>query len=157
MMCFSFMISMAARCSDVWGCGQDSLPAVVWKGEEGREGRDKEGKGRERIERGIEEGRGKREEREEGEREKRGRKGKEKRERGREKREKEKRGGRRDEKLCLLPKLKRHYIAIAMKSSPAKQAIAPKPILRPGEKGMGMRLTVYKIVKMIVVDACVVV
>ena len=59
MMCFSFMISMAARCSDVWGCGQDSLPAVVWKGEEGREGRDEEGKGRERIEREIEEGRGK--------------------------------------------------------------------------------------------------
>lgn len=26
-MCFSFMISMAARCSDVCGCGHDSLPA----------------------------------------------------------------------------------------------------------------------------------
>lgn len=26
-MCFSFMISMAARCSDVWGWGHDSLPA----------------------------------------------------------------------------------------------------------------------------------
>ena len=27
MMCFSFMISMAARCSDVCGWGQDSFPA----------------------------------------------------------------------------------------------------------------------------------
>ena len=27
MMCFSFMISMAAKCSEVWGCGHDSLPA----------------------------------------------------------------------------------------------------------------------------------
>jgi hypothetical protein len=26
-MCFSFMISIAARCSEVWGWGQDSLPA----------------------------------------------------------------------------------------------------------------------------------
>lgn len=32
-MCFSFMISMAAKCSDVWGWGHDSLPA-------GREGPD---------------------------------------------------------------------------------------------------------------------
>ena len=39
-MCFSFMISMAARCSEVCGCGHDSLPAgeegvkwnTVWKG-----------------------------------------------------------------------------------------------------------------------------
>ena len=26
-MCFNFMISMAAKCSDVCGCGHDSLPA----------------------------------------------------------------------------------------------------------------------------------
>jgi len=26
-MCFNFMISMAAKCSEVWGCGQDSFPA----------------------------------------------------------------------------------------------------------------------------------
>ena len=26
-MCFSFIISMAARCSEVCGCGHDSLPA----------------------------------------------------------------------------------------------------------------------------------
>ena len=26
-MCFSFIISTAAKCSDVWGCGHDSLPA----------------------------------------------------------------------------------------------------------------------------------
>ena len=50
MMCFSFMISMAARCSDVCGCGQDSLPAVVWKKGEGRE--EREGEGREGVERG---------------------------------------------------------------------------------------------------------
>mmetsp|Transcript_520 Transcript_520/g.1592 ORF Transcript_520/g.1592 Transcript_520/m.1592 type:complete len:264 (-) Transcript_520:323-1114(-) len=28
MMCLSFMISTAARCSEVWGCGQGSLPAM---------------------------------------------------------------------------------------------------------------------------------
>ena len=33
MICFNFMISMAAKCSDVCGCGQDSLPAAG-----GREG-----------------------------------------------------------------------------------------------------------------------
>ena len=27
-MCFSFIISMAAKCSLVWGWGQDSLPAM---------------------------------------------------------------------------------------------------------------------------------
>mmetsp|Transcript_7968 Transcript_7968/g.23340 ORF Transcript_7968/g.23340 Transcript_7968/m.23340 type:complete len:208 (+) Transcript_7968:885-1508(+) len=27
-MCLSFMISTAARCSEVWGCGQGSLPAM---------------------------------------------------------------------------------------------------------------------------------
>lgn len=27
-MCFSFIISIAAKCSDVWGCGHDSLPAA---------------------------------------------------------------------------------------------------------------------------------
>lgn len=27
MMWFNFIISIAARCSDVWGCGHDSLPA----------------------------------------------------------------------------------------------------------------------------------
>jgi hypothetical protein len=27
-MCFSFMISTAAKCSDVCGCGHDSLPAI---------------------------------------------------------------------------------------------------------------------------------
>lgn len=27
-MCLSFMISIAARCSLVWGCGQGSLPAM---------------------------------------------------------------------------------------------------------------------------------
>lgn len=26
-MCFNFIISMAAKCSEVWGCGQGSLPA----------------------------------------------------------------------------------------------------------------------------------
>jgi len=27
-MCCSFMISMAAKCSEVCGCGHDSLPAI---------------------------------------------------------------------------------------------------------------------------------
>lgn len=26
--CFSFIISIAAKCSDVWGWGHDSLPAI---------------------------------------------------------------------------------------------------------------------------------
>lgn len=31
-MCFSFMISMAAKCSDVWGWGHDSFPAGMGTG-----------------------------------------------------------------------------------------------------------------------------
>ena len=34
-MCFNFMISMAARCSEVCGCGHDSLPAGVESRREG--------------------------------------------------------------------------------------------------------------------------
>lgn len=28
-MCFSFIISIAAKCSDVCGCGHDSFPAII--------------------------------------------------------------------------------------------------------------------------------
>ena len=53
-MCFSFMISMAARCSEVCGWGHDSLPAEVREG--GREG-EREGESERGIERGMEGGR----------------------------------------------------------------------------------------------------
>ena len=56
---FNFMISMAARCSEVCGCGHDSLPAGVESRREGEREGEREMEGREGGGRG-EEGEGRR-------------------------------------------------------------------------------------------------